>query len=117
MSAWGSDSVAADDLEVSANNLVPNNPGLLFAGQSAVNGGDGVVFGDGLRCAGDGVVRLGTMTASATGDAHWGPGLAELGGFAPGDQRFFQVWYRDPFGVCTTGTFNLTNAMRVTFTP
>ena len=33
-------------------------PGIFFQGDERVNGGDGDLFGDGLRCAGTNVVRL-----------------------------------------------------------
>jgi len=113
--ASGSDSVAADDLTFSASGLLPLQPALLFAGHNAINGGNGIPFGDGLRCAGQSVVRLGVETPDPNGDADWGPGLGALGGWISGDTRYFQVWYRDPGGPCGSG-FNLTNGVEVTFT-
>jgi Tol biopolymer transport system component len=115
---WGSGSasVSADSLRFLAAQLVPSQPALLFAGLNAVNNGDGLQFGDGLRCAGGSVVRLGTQTADATGQAEWGPGLGAMGGWLPGDVRRFQVWYRDPSppGPCGSG-FNLTNGVEILF--
>jgi len=116
VSASGSAGVAADDLAFAASALLPSQPALLFAGQNAINGGNGVPFGDGLRCAGQSVVRLGIDTPGANGDAGWGPGLGATGGWAAGETRYFQVWYRDPGGPCGSG-FNLTNGVGVTFTP
>lgn len=113
----GSAGVAADDLVFQAHQLVPGQPGLLFAGTIAVNGGAGSMFGDGLRCAGIGAVRLGISAASAGGEATWGPGLATLGGWSAGDISRFQVWYRDPGNsVCGSG-FNLTHGVEVTWVP
>lgn len=112
----GTASVSADDLGFAAEHLRPNNPSLLFVGLDALNGGQGFSFGDGLRCAGTAVVRLGTETPAGDGTASWGPGLGGLGGWGPGDTRRFQGWYRDPGGPCASG-FNLTNGIEVVFGP
>jgi len=111
----GSPCVQMDDLLFRATQLLPSQPALLFVGLNAVNGGSGVVFGSGLRCAGGGVVRLGVESPSATGGAAWGPGLGGAGGWDAGDTRYFQVWYRDPAGLC--GAWNLTNGLEVVFRP
>lgn len=113
----GSASVAADDLGFTASGLRRNQPALLFAGDNAVNGGDGVVFGDGLRCAGGGVLRLGVKFPDPAGDASWGPGLTSLGGWTAGDTAYFQGWYRDPVNGPCGSTFNLTHGYEVVFLP
>lgn len=110
---FGSASVGSDDFVCIANRL-PSQPALLFAGQDRVDGGDGAPFGDGLRCAGTAVVRLGVQAAGGDGEATWGPGLAPAGGWSAGDTRRFQVWYRDPIGICGSG-FNLSNGAEVVF--
>jgi len=117
ISAEGSSSVGADDLVFQGDGLLPGQPALLFAGLNAVNNGDGVIFGDGLRCAGGSVVRLGVRQPDANGAATWGPGLGAQGGWQPGDTRRLQIWYRDPNGSpCGTG-FNLTNGHELVFLP
>jgi hypothetical protein len=111
----GTVSTAADDLVFLADQLRPNQPVLLFSGLNAVNGGAGILFGDGLRCAGGSLARLGVKAANATGSASWGPGLGAAEGWAPGDVRRFQAWYRDPVtSPCGSG-FNLTNGFEVVF--
>lgn len=113
----GSTNASADDLVFTSSNLLPNQPALLFAGLNAVNDGNGMAFGDGLHCAGGNVVRLGVEFPNAQGLASWGPGLAEEGGWNPGDMRRFQVWYRNASGSpCGTGV-NLSHGVEVTFTP
>ena len=92
LAAEGSNSVGADDLSFSGSGMLPNQPGLLFVGNNAVNNGNGNTFGDGLRCAGQGVVRLGVRFPDGGGNATWGPGLAGTGGWTAGDQRYFQIW-------------------------
>lgn len=109
----GSTSVAANDLSFSAHNLPPSSSVLLFQGTSAIGPN---AFGDGQRCAGGTVRRLGIRTASATGSASWGPGLATLGAWAPMTTRHFQAWYRNVIGPCGSG-FNLSSGRSVTFTP
>lgn len=113
----GSSSVAADDLGFRASGMVPGQPALLFSGLSAPNGGLGVFFGDGLRCAGNSVRRLAVSFIGSSGIAQWPPSLATAGGWAAGDTRHFQGWYRDPFmSPCGSG-FNLTQGVRITFQP
>ena len=117
LAAIGSPSVAADDARLVADGLVPLQPALFFQGTNAVNGGLGVAFGDGLRCAGGAVVRLGVTTASAAGEGEVGPGLATPGGWSAGQTLRFQAWYRDPVGsMCGTG-FNLSNGVELVIVP
>lgn len=116
--ANGTASVTADDLVFNASNLLPNQPALLFAGENAINGGSGTVFGDGHRCAGLNVVRLGVRVPNASGQASWGPGLAAQAGWMAGDTRYFQAWYRDPNppnGSPCGNAFNLSHGLQVDF--
>ena len=115
--ASGSDRVALDALVLRGAGLIAGQPALLFAGTTAVNGGAGVAFGDGLRCAGGAVARLGVQTPAASGEATWGPGLNALGGWQAGDVRRFQAWYRDPVGGPCGAGFNLTNGVELAFQP
>ena len=117
LAASGSASVGADDLVFAGAQLVPGQPALLFAGLNAVNGGNGVAFGDGLRCAGGSVRRLGVAQPDAGGNASWGPGLQSLGGWGAGDTRHFQAWYRDPGGSPCATSFNLSHGVSVDFVP
>jgi hypothetical protein len=108
--------VGADSLVLSATGLVPNQPGLYFQGNAAVNGGTGVVFGDGIRCAGTTVIRLGVANASATGassTAGFATPISVKGGVVAGDLRYYQLWYRDPAGSPCGALFNLTNGYSV----
>jgi hypothetical protein len=116
ISSSGSLSVASDTLRVNGSGLLPSQPALLFVGENAVNSGAGTPFGDGLRCAGGNVTRLGVRTPSAAGTATWGPSLSLLGGWTGGDTRYFQVWYRDPAGGPCVSGFNLSNGLDLTFT-
>jgi hypothetical protein len=123
LNAGGRASVASDTLALEAGSLPPSTSVLFFQGDAQVSGGAGSLFGDGLRCAGGAVTRLGTRTAVN--------GFARYGGNTPGDTpisiqgtipiggatRFYQAWYRNAAAFCTASTFNLTNGTRVTWTP
>lgn len=115
--AEGYASIGSSTLAFSAAGLVPSQPGLLFQGDVAVNGGAGVIFGDGLRCAGTNVVRLEVVNSSALGESLFSVDISTAGGVSAGDSRAYQLWYRDPTGSpCGTG-FNTSNGVQATWVP
>jgi hypothetical protein len=77
----------------------------------------GAVFGDGLRCTGGTVSRIGSKSAVAGSASYPGAGNAPLSTGVPsgGALRTYQAWYRNPANFCTPGTFNLTNGVRITW--
>jgi hypothetical protein len=112
----GTATIGSDSLVLSATGLVPNQPGLYFQGNAAVNGGAGVIFGDGIRCAGTTVIRLGVAAADASGassTAGFATSISVKGGVSTGDLRHYQLWYRDPAGSPCGALFNLTNGYSV----
>ncbi len=114
--AYGVAQVSADTL-VMHHSRGPDSTVLLFQGTMPVGAG-GSPFGDGLRCVGGAVIRLGLKTACA-GTAYW-PDLGEpsLGGFIPGPTNiYYQTWYRNAAAFCTPSTFNLSNAVAVLWMP
>jgi len=119
--ATGSNSVVNDALVLTASGLPPTAPTLFFQGTGQQAGGLGTLFGDGLRCVGGTVVRLGTEPASA-GTAVY-PGVGDLSvsvrGLLPvaGGQRYYQAWYRNAAAFCTSNTFNLSNGVGVLWVP
>jgi hypothetical protein len=113
LSGVGSASVSGDDLVLSADGLVPNVPGLYFQADNAVNGGSGILFGDGLRCAGGNVVRLEVAVADANGASSTTIGIATNGGVSAGEVKRYQCWYRDPVGSPCGSGFNLSNGFEV----
>jgi hypothetical protein len=117
LTAFGSSSASADTLVFQAANLLPGQPALLFVGNNSLGGGNGIPFGDGLRCAGNSVVRLGVAFPDSAGAATWGPGLGVAGGWGQGDTRRFQSWYRDPGASPCGSGFNLTHGVELTFGP
>ncbi len=112
--ASGSNSISNDDLVLHATNALPGQPGLFFQGDGPVNGGNGTVFGDGLRCCGTNVVRLQIVSPDSNGTVSSTDSISGDGGVIPGDTRCYQFWYRDPSGggACGAG-FNLSNSFKV----
>ena len=117
LSASGTNSVSADDLTLEASCLTIG-PGLYFQGDNAVNSGDGVPFGDGLRCAGGSVVRLEVRFATSNSYTTQSTiSVAAKGGVSAGQTKRYQYWYRDSGVSPCNSLFNLTNGFEVTWTP
>lgn len=113
LDATGTPAVGGDTLVLNVTQATPNRPGLFFQGLNATNGGNGLAFGDGLRCAGGGIVRLEVVFADSQGMAQTSVSISVEGGVLPGDLRRYQYWYRDPtLSPCGAG-FNLTNGYAV----
>lgn len=110
----GSASVSADDLVLTSTGL-PQGPGLFFQGQNSINSGNGIVFGDGLRCAGLDVTRL-QVRFSSGGSSNTSISIATKGTVSAGDTKRYQEWYRDPSNSPCGSTFNLTNGYELTWT-
>jgi len=117
LTALGSPVVPADDILFQGSQLPALKSAMFFAGTNAINGGQGAVFGDGLRCAGGSIRRLGVKMTSGTGTVNYGPGLGATGGWSAGDTRRFQIWYRDPQGGPCGSGFNLTHGIEIDFIP
>jgi hypothetical protein len=118
LAADGVPSLASDSVTLIATGT-PNASVLFFQGTQRVNGGAGVVFGDGLRCVAGTVTRLRTLLPSA-GESHV-PGpldlpLSALGAVVAPGELHYQAWYRNAADFCTASTFNLTNGLSVTWT-
>ncbi len=123
LEAHGVASVSSDSLQLRGSHLPPTSSALFFQGLLQVNGGLGNPFGDGLRCVTGSVVRMGTNFATG-GEVDFGYGVAGdplvhvAGGIPPGGgSREYQIWYRNAIAFCTSATYNLTNAVTLTWSP
>ncbi len=117
LTSTGSSSLGLADLSFISTDLMPGQTAILFEGTSVLGGGNGSLFGDGLRCAGGALRRRGYRTPDAAGGSTWLPGTMGNTLWMPGDTRQFQVWYSDMAGSpCSTG-FNTSNAIENVFTP
>ena len=111
----GSTSVSADDLVLEVSGAPANTVGLFFYGPEQAQ----VALGNGLRCVGGPLQRLPVVGADASGAVSYPVELLNTtlptGAIAAGETWNFQYWFRDvqafPF------RFNLSNGLRVPFTP
>ena len=110
----GSASMAADDLLLIGEGLLPGQPALLFMG--ANKRATGQPFGDGLLGMWGTLTRLPIEFAAIDGTATWSD-LHALGHWSPGTTRMFQLWYRDPAGLPCGSFFNLSGGLQVSFAP
>jgi hypothetical protein len=130
-----SDAASTGALLVATGNTHPDTVVLTAGGEKAtalsiflqgnVRLTNAAHFGDGLRCAGGSLKRIGTKAASAgvvsypgAGDPSISSRSATLGDpLSPGSVRIYQVYYRDPSGTfCaapTGDTFNVTQAVQL----
>jgi hypothetical protein len=123
LQAAGVASVATDLVTLHATGLSPSTTGLFFQGNLQQNGPFGAPFGDGLLCVNQSVKRLGVRSAT-NGVIMFGhgvlgdPSIAAMGQVpASGATRFYQLWFRDAASFCTPAVFNLTNGVRIDWTP
>jgi Tol biopolymer transport system component len=116
--AGGVASLAADSV-VLTGTLMPNSSALYFQGTTDTGGGSGIVFGDGLRCVGGNIIRLGTKMNTG-GSSHYpsagDPPVSVRGVVTVPGERTYQIWYRNAASFCSAATFNLTNGVRFSWT-
>ncbi len=117
LTASGIASVSSDSLVLMTTRTEPNNSGLYFQGHNAVAGGDGIVFGDGLRCAGGGVIRIQVRTSDGVGSSATTIPIGAKGGVSSGDTRYYQCWYRNPLNSPCGSDFNASNGYAITWLP
>ena len=107
------------DAGLIAENLVPNQWALFFEGGSALPAG-GIPFADGLLCVGGPYAGIKFVKVNAAGVA--GPVDAYWSGFGPnahlpGDTSYYQCYYRDHYSTACGAGWNLTNGVKVKWTP
>lgn len=114
-------SLANDTLRLVTTGVAPTATLLFLQGSTLDNGGSGTVFGDGLRCAGGAVTRLGLAEAGVQGDIAYPTGsqtsVSLRASLTTPGVRHYQVMYRDNPAFCTGDTFGTTNGVSVTWTP
>ncbi|MDP6539346.1 MAG: hypothetical protein QF410_07345, partial [Planctomycetota bacterium] len=115
LAASGSTSLSAGDLVLEGSQVIASQPGLFFQGDLQIAGGAGVVFGDGLRCAGTNVIRLEVVVSDGSGASSTTIDIGVKGGVSAGDSKEYQLWYRDPASSPCGATFNLTNGYSITW--
>ncbi|MDZ4772409.1 MAG: hypothetical protein SGI72_04665 [Planctomycetota bacterium] len=118
--ADGLPSVANDSLTLHGTGM-QNGSCIYIQGTAQQSGGNGLVFGDGLLCVGGAILRLAVkfnVAGSSALPSGGGGTLSSIGLVPPaGGVRTYQVWYRDANVYCSVSTFNLTNAVSITWSP
>jgi len=117
--AIGTPSVSGDSLVLRGEGM-SQSFATYFQGTAQTNGGLGLVFGDGLVCAGGTVIRLGAKLSpgGVSGYPAAGDQPISVRGQIPaggGVTRAYQGWYRTAAPFCTPSTFNFTNGLLVTW--
>ncbi len=118
LDAQGSTNLSFDNLVLEVSGL-PEGAGIFFQGNSAVWLGapgtqPGVPFGDGLRCAGGGIIRLEARQSSA-GTSRTTTSIANKGRVSAGDTKTYQYFYRDTSASPCSSLFNLSNGYELTW--
>ncbi len=117
LTASGTSSISADTVILAGTQMPANSPVLYFQGTVQQSAGAGQVFGDGKRCAGGTILRLGVKTNSAAGTSSFpGPGDPSVhvrGQITVPGTRTYQAWYRNAASFCTSATFNLSNGVEL----
>lgn len=128
----GTLSVGANDLILTASGGPVNQPGIFYYGALQMNGGNGVPFGQGIRCVGGSgpIFRVqgyesdipyafmdSAGNATKPVDMNYGSPASGPGQIQPGSIFSFQFWYRDPTAGPHGLNFNLSDAMELTFCP
>jgi hypothetical protein len=106
----------SSDTVVLAGNGMPNSSALYFQGTTQTFN----LFGDGFRCAGGTIVRLGTKTNVAGASQYptaGDPSVSVRGQVVSPGSRTYQTWYRNAAAFCTPSTFNLANGLQLTWQP
>ncbi len=119
---YASGGIAPDTLVLRSEGELPTALSIFLQGNAVIAP---VPFGDGVRCAGGILKRLyvkhaahGLAVAPEPGDASITQQSAALGDpIAPGERRYYQVYYRDPdltFCPAPNGnSFNVGNALKI----
>ena len=128
LTASGVAYLSTDSLAFTASGERANATSILLEGDAFVPAG--LVFGQGVRCAGGLLKRLYarnavggavTMPELGLGDPTVSTRSAQLGlAIQPGQARYFLVYYRDPLvlgGCPSASTFNATQTGAVTYWP
>ena len=68
-----------------------------------------------MNSGGTGQFELSSATLGTGIVAYTCANFPPAGCISAGDTRYFQAWFRDPPGPCSSG-FNLSNGLSVTFT-
>ena len=113
MSWTGTPSIVADDFHLVMTGAPANQFMVFYYGAAQLS----LPFGDGLRCAGGGVIRLEVRFANSGNGFTTSTtiSIATKGGVSAGQTRRYQFWYRDSGTSPCNSLFNLSNGYELTW--
>ena len=115
----GSGNTSPDTIVLSASGMPATVTSIFLAGNSSIASGS--VFGDGVRCAGGMLIRLGQMTnigGSSIYPSGAQPPISVKANTPPGSglTGFYQTYYRNAAAsFCPPATFNISNGWQITW--
>jgi hypothetical protein len=117
LSASGNAALTNDTIVFHGASMTASSTCIYLQGDNVVN----AYFGDGVRCAGGQLIRLATKQNSQGASSYpvGNDPSVSVKGLVPaiGGTRLYQAYYRDPASYCTAFTYNITNAVSVTWVP
>jgi len=119
LSGSGHASLSDDTLVLATSGLEPNNSGLYCQANNGLS--PGLIWGDGLQCAGGQLKRLGVRFSNSNGYSDTSgfatPISVRAGNILAGDTKRYQLWYRNPFNSPCGNQFNASNGYAITWAP
>jgi len=122
LDASGMASVTADTLLLVGTRGPVSNSSLFFQANNNLDGTGAAPLGDGVRCAGGGLIRLKVKTTDPSGYADSSPAVitARSASFGhtiqPGETLYYQWWFRDANGSPCSTESNTSNGYKITWT-
>jgi len=106
----GTHSIERDDLRFVVTAAIPSQPCLLIQGTTQIS----IPFRDGRLCMGNPTERMEVIFLDAAGTSMTTISISTDGNVVPAQKRYYQAWYRDPYGVSPCGfNSNFTNGIEV----
>jgi hypothetical protein len=112
--------ISPDWLNFTVVDIPPTSASIYLQGDFILAAG--VVFGDGVRCAGGNLIRLGLkVDDDGDGSTSYGPDFFDTqvsvaGSVIAGNTYAYQTYYRNPAPAwCPPATFNVSQAIKITW--
>ena len=119
LTASGLASLSNDTVVLIGEHTEHSQSGLYFQANDDLS--PGIIWGDGLQCAGGQLKRLGVRFSDGTGysdtSAWTTPISVRAGNVSAGDTKYYQLWYRNPLNSPCGSEFNASNGYMITWVP
>lgn len=119
LTASGKAGISADTLVLQGEHTENNQSGLYFQADNDLS--PGLLWGDGLQCAGGSLKRLGVRFSDSTGYSDTSgyplPISVKAGNVLAGQTKYYQCWYRSQQNSPCGAEFNASNGFAVLWLP